>query len=293
LNDYLLTFILGIIEGLTEFLPVSSTAHLRISEALLGVNLSDGFWKMFSIVIQIGPILCLPLFFRHRIAAWFASFPGGTRGDRTALTHPISLTLIAFVFTAVPALLLKKLIAKHLEDLSLIAIVMIVGGIVMWIVDSVYGARSTGTSEDAAAREVEEMGVVRAVWIGLCQSVSGIFPGTSRSMATIAGGQLCGLSRTAALEFSFLLSIPTMAAATGYDLLKALKPSVGEAGVHIDSHGWMLLFLGTLISFIVAYAVVVWFMNWVRERGFVPFAVYRLIVGAAVLAWVLNSGGHS
>jgi undecaprenyl-diphosphatase len=290
LNDYLLTLILGIVEGLTEFLPVSSTAHLRIAQALLGMNLNDAFWTMFAIVIQIGPILCLPIFFRNRIAVWFASFPGGTRGDRTAITHPVTLTLVAFVCTSVPALLLKKLIAKHLENLSLIAITMIVGGIVMWIVDAVYGSRGTGASENEAAREVEEMGLGRAVWIGLCQSVSGIFPGTSRSMATIAGGQVCGLSRSAALEFSFLLSIPTMVAATGYDLLKSLKPASGELPLHIDSHGWMLLFLGTVISFIVAYAVVGWFMNWVRSRGFVPFAIYRLAVGAAVLAWTLHGG---
>lgn len=289
MNDYLLTLILGIVEGLTEFLPVSSTAHLRISQALLGMDLSDGFWKMFAIVIQIGPILCLPIFFRHRIAVWFATFPGGTRGDRTAVTHPLTLTLVAFVFTAVPALLLKKLISKHLEDLKLIAITMIAGGIVMWIVDAVAGRNSGTTSESGAAQEVEEMGLGRAIWIGLCQAVSGIFPGTSRSMATIAGAQICGLSRTAALEFSFLLSIPTMAAATGYDLLKALKPGNGEVPLHIDSHGWVLLLLGASISFIVAYMVVVWFMNWVRRRGFVPFAIYRLIMGAAVLVWVLNS----
>ena len=288
MNDYLLTLILGIVEGITEFLPVSSTAHIRIAQALLGTDLSNGFWKMFAIVIQIGPILCLPIFFRNRIAVWFASFPGGTRDDRTALTHPLTLTAVAFVCTAVPALLLKKLISKHLENLQLIAITLIVGGIVMWIVDAVFGSRGIGASENEAAREVEEMGLGRAVWIGLCQAVSGIFPGTSRSMATIAGGQLCGLSRPAALEFSFLLSIPTMIAATGHDLRDSLKPTGGEVPVHMDSHGWVLLFLGTVISFIVAYGVVGWFMNWVRRRGFVPFAIYRLIAGAAVLAWVMN-----
>jgi undecaprenyl-diphosphatase len=288
LNDYLLTLILGIVEGLTEFLPVSSTAHLRISQALLGMDLTNGFWEMFAIVIQIGPILCLPIFFRERLSDWLASFPGGRRGDRTAVTHPLTLTLIAFFFTAAPAFVLKKLISKHLEDLKLIAITMIVGGIVMWIVDAIYGSRGKGATEEEAAREVEELGLGRAIWIGCCQAVSGIFPGTSRSMATIAGGQLSGLSRPAALEFSFLLSIPTMIAATGYDLLKSLKPSNGEPPVHVDSHGWILLFLGTVISFVVAYAVIGWFMNWVRSRGFVPFAIYRLVVGAAVLAWVMS-----
>ncbi len=288
MNDYLLTLILGIVEGVTEFLPVSSTAHLRIAQSLLGMDLHDGFWKMFAIVIQIGPILCLPIFFRNRIAVWFDSFPGGTRGDRTYLTHPITLTAVAFVFTAGPALLLKKVISKHLEDLSLIAITMIAGGIVMWVVDAMFGSRGTGSTEAEAAREVEEMGLGRAVWIGLCQAVSGIFPGTSRSMATIAGGQVCGLSRPAALEFSFLLSIPTMIAATGHDLRDSLKPGDGGVAVHMDSHAWVLLFLGTVISFVVAYGVVGWFMAWVRQRGFIPFAIYRLIAGAAVLAWLLS-----
>ena len=100
MNDYLLSVILGIVEGLTEFLPVSSTAHLRISQALLGINLEDGYWKMFAIVIQLGAILCLPIYFRRRIASFLATFPKGGRGDRTVLTHPLTLTAIAFVCTA-------------------------------------------------------------------------------------------------------------------------------------------------------------------------------------------------
>lgn len=288
LNDYLLTVIIGIVEGLTEFLPVSSTAHIRITQALLGMDLTNSFWKMFAIVIQIGPILCLPIFFRDRITAWFKTFPQGTRGDRTVLTHPLTLTMVAFVFTAGPALLLKKVISKHLEDLQLIAVTMIVGGIVMWVVDAMFGEKPHGETENEAAREVEQMGLARSIWIGLCQAVSGIFPGTSRSMATIAGGQVCGLSRPAALEFSFLLSIPTMVAATGHDLRDSLKSGPDQVAIQMTSHLWMLLLLGTVISFIVAYFVVGWFMNWVRNRGFVPFAIYRLIVGGAVLAWVLS-----
>jgi undecaprenyl-diphosphatase len=126
------------------------------------------------------------------------------------------------------------------------------------------------------------MTMPQAIWIGLCQTLAPVFPGTSRSMATIAAGQISGLSRTAALEFSFLISIPTMAAATGYDLLKTLK---GPDRVHIDGHGWALLAIGFVVSFIVAYAVVAWFMQWVRNRGFTPFAIYRILAGAAVLIW--------
>lgn len=285
LNDYILSFFLGIVEGLTEFLPVSSTAHLRIVEALLHIDLGDGYWKMFSIVIQLGAILCLPIYFWHRIMSFLATFPKGSQGRKTAITHPLGLTLIAFVCTAVPAFLLTKVIGKHLESLVLMASALIIGGIVMWIVDAIFGKNKGGGFEAAAAEEVENMTLPQAIWIGLCQTLSAVFPGTSRSMVTIAAGQVTGLSRTAALEFSFLLSIPTMIAATGYDLLKALK---GPDRVHIDSHGWVLLAIGFLVSFVVAYGVVAWFMQWVRNRGFVPFAVYRILVGATVLIWVLG-----
>src|SRR6201988_1843670 len=127
MNDYLLSLVLGIIEGLTEFLPVSSTARLRISEAVLGIDLSNGYWKMFSIVIQLGAILCLPIYFRRRITEFLVTFPRGVRGDRTAFNHPLTLTLLAFVCTAVPAFLLTKLIGKNLERLSLMAWSLIIG----------------------------------------------------------------------------------------------------------------------------------------------------------------------
>ncbi len=287
MNDYLLSLILGIIEGLTEFLPVSSTAHLRIAESLLGVSLEDGYWKMFSIVIQLGAVLCLPIYFAGRIQGFLSTFPKGRRGDKTLLTHPISLTLIAFVCTAGPAFLLKKVIGKNLENLALMGGALVVGGVVMWLVDASFGGRAQLRGE-SAADELERMSMPQAIWIGCCQVLSAVVPGTSRSMITIAAGQTSGLTRAAALEFSFLLSLPTMAAATCYDLLKFLKPSHGEPVPHIDSHGWIVLAIGFVVSFFVAWAVVAWFMNWVRTRGFVPFAIYRIVAGAAVIVWALG-----
>ena len=285
MNDYILSVILGIVEGLTEFLPVSSTAHLRITEALLGVDLSSGYWKMYTIVIQLGAILVLPIYFRTRIANFLRTFPRGERGDKTPLTHPVTLTLIAFVFTAAPSFLATKIIGKHLESLYVMGGSLVIGGIVMWIVDAIYGA-----AERARTASMDEMSLGQAIWIGACQTLSAIFPGTSRSMATIAAGQLSGMTRAAALEFSFFLSIPTMVAATGYDLLKTLRPkhipgAAPLAPMHVDAHGWILLAIGFVVSFIVAYGVVAWFMRWVRSRGFVPFAIYRILAGAAVLWW--------
>jgi undecaprenyl-diphosphatase len=276
LNEYLLSVVLGIVEGLTEFLPVSSTAHLRLVEALAGVNLADGYWKMFAIFIQLGAILCLPFLFRERILGFFRTFPQGRNGDRTLVTHPLSLTLIAFVCTAGPAFLLRKVIGKNLESLTVMGFALIVGGCLMWLADIVYGSKGEP--------DVERITLGQAIWIGLCQILSAVFPGTSRSMATIAAGQVGGLSRSAALEFSFLVSMPTMAVATAYDLLKTVKS--GE--VHMDGHGWTLLALGFVVSFLVAYIVVAWFLHWVRKHGFMPFAIYRLVLGTLVLLWSLK-----
>jgi len=294
LNDYLLSLLLGIIEGLTEFLPVSSTAHLRIAEALFDVSLTSGYWKMYTIVIQLGAILCLPVYFRERIAKFLSTFPRGERGDRTPLTHPLSLVLLAFVVTAIPAFLLTKIIGKHLESLVIMGSSLLVGGIIMWIVDA-RNAQSEQAGPDAAGGRIgtwrmDDMSIAQSVWIGACQIFSAVFPGTSRSMATIAAGQLAGMSRASALEFSFFLSIPTMAAATGYDLLKSLLGK-GEnlIGVsNLDLHAWVVLAIGFAVSFIVAYGSVAWFMAWVRRRGFVPIAIYRIVIGAGVLFWAFR-----
>jgi len=279
-----LALILGIVEGLTEFLPVSSTAHLRISEALLGVDLGNGYWKMFSIVIQLGAILCLPIYFRKRIRDFVSNFPRGTRGDRTWLTHPLGLVIIAFLCTAIPAFLMTKIIGKHLESLQLMGGALVVGGIVMWVVDTMY---SHGTLPHNTP-DMDQMNLPQAIWIGLCQTLSAVFPGTSRSMATIAAGQIAGLSRSAALEFSFFLSIPTMVAATLYDLLKSFRPHHGEPAIGAapaSAEQWIALLIGFVVSFVVAYVVVAWFMRWVRTGGFVPFAIYRIIAGVAVWWW--------
>jgi len=292
MNPYLLSVILGVVEGLTEFLPVSSTAHLRIAEFLLGINLGDGYWKMYSIVIQLGAILCLPIYFRSRIHRFISTFPHGESGDRTALNHPLTLTMIAFVVTALPAFLLTRIIGKHLESLHIMGAALLIGGVAMWAVDALFGNPAPGASafRQIHTRHVEEMTLAQAIWIGACQILSAVFPGTSRSMSTIAAGQVAHMSREAALEFSFFLSIPTMIAATAYDLFRTLHPKHGApnplGGMHIDAQGWALLAIGFLVSFFVAWAVVAWFMHWVRRHGFTPFAIYRIFVGVAVLLWI-------
>jgi undecaprenyl-diphosphatase len=295
-----LSILLGIVEGLTEFLPVSSTAHLRIAEALMKIPLSDSacsmgntacfqdvaYWEMYTIVIQVGAILALCLLFLERVVNFLRTFPRGESGDRNWLNHPISLMLIAFACTSVPALLLRKWSERNLGSLTAMALALVIGGIVMWAVDAWSTRRESNTTH------VEEMSLPQAVWIGLCQALSAIFPGTSRSMSTIAAGQLAGLDRPSALEFSFLLSIPTMIAATGWDLIKEIRPGkatgvAGMAAAHVvmNSERWIVLIIGTAVSFIVALGVVEWFLYWVRKHGFTMFAIYRILLGGALLIW--------
>jgi len=284
LNSYLQSVLLGIVEGLTEFLPVSSTAHLRIAEALMHIPLDDAYWKMYTIVIQAGAIFALLLLYLSRIVGFIRTFPRGENGDRTWLTHPISLTFIAFACTSVPALLLKKWSDRNLGSIRAIALALLIGGVVMWVVDAWY------SRQEARTTHVEEMGLGQSIWIGLCQALSAIFPGVSRSMSTIAAGQIAGLDRPSALEFSFLLSIPTMIAATGYDLVKEVLPihilgHTAPAEVVMDTNRWILLIIGFVVSFIVALGVVEWFLMWVRRHGFTIFAIYRIALGITLLVF--------
>ncbi len=269
MNDFLLSILLGIVE------------------ALFKLNLGDSFWKMYTIVIQLGAILALPVYFWKRILEFLSTFPKGERGDRNFLTHPLSLTVIAFIVTALPSWALTKVIGKNLESLWVITVALLVGCIVMWIVDATFTR--------VRVTHMEEMSLPQAIWIGACQILSAVFPGTSRSMSTIAAGQIAGMSRPAALEFSFFLSMPTMVVATCYDLFKTLKPNrntIGEGNIAplaVDSHQWIVLVIGFVVSFIVALVVVAWFMRWVRTKGFAPFAIYRIVL-AIVLIILLMRG---
>lgn len=306
MNDYLASVVFGIVEGLTEFLPISSTAHLRLAQDLCDKDLADPYWKMYAVVIQLGAILAVLVYFRERIIKFLQSFPTGSKGDRTIWTHPVTLTLIAFVVTAGPAWILKKkVIDKNLENLWVMGSALLIGGVVMWAVDAIFTKPRT--------LEVEKMSLPQAIWVGLVQILSAVFPGTSRSMSTIAAGQSSGLSRATALEFSFYLSIPTMIAATGKELWD--EGGLGEwvkSHLHSHSHAvadatsvlataapiqmtgerWGVLLVGLVISFLVAWAVIAWFMAWVRNRGFTPFAVYRIIVGIAVLIYANHAHAH-
>ncbi len=302
MNNWLLTVLLGIIEGLTEFLPVSSTAHLRLFLGVVDESLmSSGYWKMYTVVIQLGAILSVVVYFRNRIIGFLKSFPKGVNGDKTIFTHPLSLVMLAFLVTAIPSFLLSDLIKDNLESLWVMGGALIVGGVVMWVVDHIYGRREMRlrAARDAGEPEagqmtwtMDEMKPWQAVVVGAVQILAAIFPGTSRSMSTIVGGQLSGMTRSAALEFSFFLSMPIMFAAGLYDLYKSLSAEPGDAAyveVTMNGHYWGVLAVGFVVSFFVAWGVVHWFMGWVRKRGFAIFAVYRIVIGVIVLLWAARA----
>lgn len=279
----LLSLLYGVVEGLTEFLPVSSTAHLRIVEYFTRISMKSGYWEMYSIVIQLGAILSVPLLFLDRIRTFLHTFPRGEAGNKTIWNHPLSLVIIGFLVTAGPCYLADKHIGKMLDNLWVMAIALLVGGVIMWVVDALCTRPKTTRMED--------MTILDAVWIGAVQILSAVFPGTSRSMSTIAGGQVFSLSRATALEYSFFLSIPTMIAATCYKLLQALvhRPKTPDeiAAYGAPPQQWVILAIGFVVSFIIAWLINRWFIHWVRTRGFTPFAIYRLIFGAAILAWLV------
>jgi undecaprenyl-diphosphatase len=303
-HPYLLSVLLGIVEGLTEFLPVSSTAHLRILKPWAGISLEDPYWKMYDVVIQLGAILAVVVYFRRRILAFVATFPRGESGNQGVLSHPLSLVMLAFVVTAVPAFLLSRIISENLESLLVIGLALLVGGVVMWVVDVLYGERphqpplhGPGDESQGKARHaprtarLEDMNAAQAAWIGAIQILSAVFPGVSRSMSTIAAGQIAGLTRSAALEFSFFVSIPVMFAACVFDLLRTLWASPADPEYlsgGLSGEQWGVLATGFTISFLVAWGVIAWFMAWVRRRGFVPFAIYRIVLGAVVTSWALS-----
>lgn len=286
MQDYLVALLVGIVEGLTEFLPVSSTAHIVLTQALLGMRLDDSFWKMFTVVIQLGAILSVVVYFWQRLADFVSSFFANIRtkeiGDSDTPTirwhqHPLALVVISFVVTAIPCFLMDKFIGENLEKPLYIGLAMLIGGIAMLWIDRVF-------SPKAKTDTMEQMTMKQATVIGAMQILAAVFPGTSRSMATIAGGQLMGLSRPAALEFSFFLSIPVMLAASGFKLLQFIIKSP----VEVQAQQWITLAIGFVTSFLVALAVIAWFMQWVRTKGFAPFAIYRIAVGAAVIWWAIR-----
>jgi len=264
-SDLIRVILLGIIEGITEFLPISSTGHLLIAEKLgLGMR-SD----LFNIGIQAGAILAVTLIYWKRLWQLLTQWRDPANRDYLA-----KLT-VAFLITAVLGLIAVKFGFELPDTVKPIAWALVIGG--FWMLGA----------EAVAARQPDRREVTWtvAVLVGIAQMIAGIFPGTSRSAATIFAALLAGTSnRAAATEFAFLVGIPTMYAATGYELLKVVK---NGGAVHED---WSALTVGFVVSAIVAFAAVKWLLGYIRTHRFTPFAIYRIALGVALLIWLPTGG---
>lgn len=263
--------LLGVLEGITEFLPVSSTGHLILLGQYLGHD--DDAAKTLEIVIQLGAVLAVVVYYRHKLAGLVR---GVVRRDPASLRLALAL-IIAFVPAAVIGLLLHKWIKEQLFGPGPVAVALIVGGVAMIGIESFLKVRG-GERLDGT----EHITPRRALTIGLAQCVS-LWPGASRSMSTIVGGQLCGLSTATAAEFSFLLAIPTLGAATLFDLAKNGKTLLEAPG------GLLALGVGMVVAFAVALLVIAAFLRYLRRFGLIPFGAYRIVLGIAVLLLVTST----
>jgi undecaprenyl-diphosphatase len=267
MHDLLNVIILGIIEGITEFLPISSTGHLLIAEHWLGAR-SD----LFNVGIQAGAILAITLVYWQRIGQLLTRW-------RDAETRDYLFKLIvAFVITAVLGVIAIKMGFKLPVTLTPIAWALIIGGI--WMIGA----------EQIAAHMPDRSKVTWpvAILVGIAQMIAGVFPGTSRSGATIFAAMLFGTSnRPAATEFAFLVGIPTMYAATGYELLKVLRHG---GAAHED---WSALVVGFVESLVVAFIAVKWLLRYIRTHRFTAFAVYRILLGAVLLGAIYAGWLHN
>lgn len=266
------TIIIAIVEGLTEFLPVSSTGHMIIAQNVLGVESTD-FIKAFTFIIQFGAILSVVCLYWKKFFH-LNEVPQGVTGAKAFLIKYDFYwkLLVAFLPAAVFGLLFSDAIDAMLERVEVVAITLVLGGIFMLFCDKIFGK---GTKEKMTERN--------ALMVGLYQCIS-MIPGVSRSMATIVGGMSQGLTRKAAAEFSFFLAVPTMLAATAYKLLKLIMDPVQRA-VLVDN--MTTLIVGNVVAFIVALLAIKFFIEFVSKYGFKAFGWYRIIVGGAIIVMML------
>ena len=258
--------IMGIVEGLTEFLPVSSTGHLILAGSLLGFT--DDKSKVFDIAIQTGAILAVVIVYWHRLSGAVAHL-----GDSAAARRFIGNVAIGFLPAGVIGFLAYKSIKAYLFNAPVVATAFIVGGLIILWVES--------THRQEIHHEADELPLATAGLIGLAQAVA-MIPGTSRSGATIVGGRLLGLGRRAATEFSFFLAIPTM--------LGAFAKEAFDFRHELNSGNLGLIGLGFLVAFVSAYLVIRPFLEYVSTRGFIPFAYYRIILGGIIVAFTVTVG---
>ena len=265
------SIIIAIVEGLTEFLPVSSTGHMIITQGLLGVE-SDDFVKAFTVIIQFGAILSVVvLYWKRFFRLNNEPAPEGASAVQRFL-HKFDFywkLLVAFIPAAVIGLLFSDKIDELLESVTVVAVMLVLGGIFMLFCDKIFNHGSDDT----------KLTERKALYIGLFQCIA-MIPGVSRSMATIVGGMAQKLTRKAAAEFSFFLAVPTMCAASGYKLLKLI---LSDEGIQLLTNNLGVLIIGNVVAFVVALLAMKWFVAFLTKYGFKVFGIYRIIAGGLIL----------
>lgn len=273
------TIIISIVEGLTEFLPVSSTGHMIITQHLLGVSQGSPFVHAFTFIIQFGAILSVVcLYWKRFFHIDRTPVPADVENPFLRFIHPLRFYWLLFV-GVLPAVVIGLAAKKSglldwlLDSIWAVAIMLVVGGIFMLFCDKIFNK----------GREENKVNEKRAFNIGLWQCLS-VIPGTSRSMATIVGGMANGLTRKRAAEYSFFLAVPTMAGATLLDLLDILK----EEATWVNTHDLIMLAVGCVVSFIVALLAMRWFVSFLTKYGFKVFGWYRIIIGIIIIVMLLS-----
>lgn len=273
------TIIISIVEGLTEFLPVSSTGHMIITQHLLGVSQGSPFVHAFTFIIQFGAILSVVcLYWKRFFHIDRTPAPADVENPFLRFIHPLRFYWLLFV-GVLPAVVIGLAAKKSglldwlLDSIWAVAIMLVVGGIFMLFCDKIFNK----------GREENKVNEKRAFNIGLWQCLS-VIPGTSRSMATIVGGMANGLTRKRAAEYSFFLAVPTMAGATLLDLLDILK----EDATWVNTHDLIMLAVGCVVSFVVALLAMKWFVSFLTKYGFKVFGWYRIIIGIIIIVMLLS-----
>lgn len=273
------TIIISIVEGLTEFLPVSSTGHMIITQHLLGVSQGSPFVHAFTFIIQFGAILSVVcLYWKRFFHIDRTPVPADVENPFLRFIHPLRFYWLLFV-GVLPAVVIGLAAKKSglldwlLDSIWAVAIMLVVGGIFMLFCDKIFNK----------GREENKVNEKRAFIIGLWQCLS-VIPGTSRSMATIVGGMANGLTRKRAAEYSFFLAVPTMAGATLLDLLDILK----EDATWVNTHDLLMLAVGCVVSFVVALLAMKWFVSFLTKYGFKVFGWYRIIIGIIIIVMLLS-----
>ena len=273
------TIIISIVEGLTEFLPVSSTGHMIITQHLLGVSQGSPFVHAFTFIIQFGAIISVVcLYWKRFFHIDRTPVPADVENPFLRFIHPLRFYWLLFV-GVLPAVVIGLAAKKSglldwlLDSIWAVAIMLVVGGIFMLFCDKIFNK----------GREENKVNEKRAFNIGLWQCLS-VIPGTSRSMATIVGGMANGLTRKRAAEYSFFLAVPTMAGATLLDLLDILK----EDATWVNTHDLLMLAVGCVVSFVVALLAMKWFVSFLTKYGFKVFGWYRIIIGIIIIVMLLS-----